>query len=71
MVEDTVLRMSAFVDCDSQSVVLRVPYDLAVALLEHCPECDDKRELIRRVGITARRSAKFRELLKSHHIEGI
>lgn len=70
MVESPTLRMSAFVDCGSQSIVLRVPYKLAVDMLTHCPPSDDKNELLSRVNIAASRSKILSKLLKGEMHNG-
>lgn len=63
MAKDTVLKMSAFVDCNSESIVLRVPYALAVAMLKDCAASTDKTELIAKVKVAATRSRKLSALL--------
>ena len=70
MVENPALRMSAFVDCGSQSIVLRVPYKLAVEMLKHCPPSNDKEQLLSRVNIAARRSNILYQLLKGEMLNG-
>ncbi|MBR1579764.1 MAG: hypothetical protein IJ668_04625 [Selenomonadaceae bacterium] len=64
MVEYPALRMSVFVDCNSQALVMRVPYELAVEMIKNCPECPDKNELANRVRAAAGRSRKLTELLR-------
>ena len=64
MVENTALRMSAFVDCASQSIVLRVPYELAVKMLTNCPDCADKEELMKRIDVASRRSPILSKMLE-------
>lgn len=63
MVENPILRLSAFVDCDSQSIIMRVPYSLAADMLKHCPSSPDKDELLKRVEIAARKSKSLRAAL--------
>lgn len=65
MVENPILRLSAFVDCDSQSIIMRVPYSLAADMLKHCPPSPDKDELLKRVEIAARKSKSLRAALTS------
>lgn len=58
------MKISAFTDCDSQSIVLRVPYEMAVDMLLTLPDTDDKEELKQRVITASARSKKLRELLE-------
>lgn len=58
------MKISAFVDCDSQSIVLRIPYEMAVDMLLTLPDTDDKEELKQRVITASARSKKLRELLE-------
>lgn len=64
MVENPALRMSAFADCGSQSIILRVPFELAADMLKHCPPSKDKDELQQKMLIAARKSKKLTALLK-------
>lgn len=57
------MKISAFTDCDSQSIILRVPYEMAVDMLLTLPDTDDKEELKQRVITASARSKKLRELL--------
>lgn len=54
-------KISCFADCGSESLVMRVPYDVAASMIEHMPDSVYKDELIRRARIASRRS----KLLKS------
>lgn len=58
------MKISAFTDCDSQSIVLRVPYEMAVDMLLTLPDTDDKEELKQRIITASARSKKLRELLE-------
>ena len=58
------MKISAFVDCNSESIVLRVPYEMVVDMLLLLPETEDKKELKNRVITASARSNKLRELLK-------
>lgn len=58
------MKISAFTDCDSQSIVLRVPYEMAVDMLLTLPDTDDKEELKQKVITASARSKKLRELLE-------
>ena len=59
------MKISEFTDCDSQSIVLRVPYEMAVDMLLTLPDTDDKEELKQRVITASARSKKLRELLQN------
>ena len=58
------MKISAFTDCDSQSIVLRVPYEMVVDMLLTLPDTEDKEELKQRVITASARSKKLRELLE-------
>ena len=47
--------MSCFADCGSECLVMRVPYQVAVKMLEGLPNGADKDELRKRMEIAARR----------------
>ena len=64
MAENPTLKMSAFADCDSNSIVLRVPYELAVAMLKHLPRSEEKTKLMTLVTRAAQRSKLLSRLLK-------
>lgn len=57
------MRITAFVDCDSESIVIRMPYDMAVDMICVLPDTPDKKELQERVGRASSRSRKLRHLL--------
>ena len=54
-------NISCFADCGSECLVMRVPYDVAAAMIENMPDSDAKNEIIERAMIASRRS----KLLKS------
>ncbi|MBQ9486859.1 MAG: hypothetical protein IJU91_03525 [Selenomonadaceae bacterium] len=56
------MRISAFVDCDSESAVIRVPYKLLADMVKNCPPSDDLDEL--KEWLCRMRSAKLHELLE-------
>ena len=58
------MKISAFVDCNSESIVLRIPYEMVVDMLLLLPETEDKKELKNRVITASARSNKLRELLE-------
>lgn len=55
-------KITAFTDCNSESIVIRMPYSLIVEILQNChsPECD---ELMKKVKIAAHRSNKLTQML--------
>ena len=63
------MRISAFVDCDSESIVVRMPYELIVEVLCTLPESEDKNELVKRVTIASKRSSKLSKLLRKVGID--
>lgn len=56
-------KMSAFTDCGSESIVIRMPYELIAKILSVLPYEDCYKELRDRVAIAARRSNKLTEML--------
>ena len=58
------MRISAFVDCDSESIVVRMPYEMIVEVLCTLSETEDKNELMKRVTIASKRSNKLSKLLR-------
>ena len=56
-------RISAFTDCDSESIVIRLPYELLVQILKILPPTDMYSELRDRIKIAAHRSNKLAGLL--------
>ena len=58
------MRTSAFVDCDSESAVIRVPYDLLIAMLKNCPGSPDYYDLIYKIHRASARSKKLHGLLE-------
>ena len=63
------MRISAFVDCDSESIVVRMPYALIVEVLCTLPESEDKNELMKRVTTASKRSNKLSKLLRKVGID--
>ena len=63
------MRISAFVDCDSESIVVRMPYELIVDVLYTLPESEDKNELVHRVTTASKRSSKLSNLLRKVDIK--
>lgn len=63
------MRISAFVDCDSESIVVRMPYELIVEVLCTLSESEDKDELVHRVTTASKRSNKLSKLLRKVGID--
>ena len=59
------MRISAFADCNSESVVLRLPYELAVIMIKNCPPSEEREEILYWLKIAARHSKKLTEHLSS------
>ena len=57
------MKISAFADCNSESVVLRLPYEIAVSMVKNLADSEEKAEIIRWLKIAASRSKKFSKLL--------
>lgn len=55
-------QITAFTDCNSESIVIRMPYSLIAEILQNChsPECD---ELMEKVKVAAHRSNKLTQML--------
>lgn len=57
-------EITAFTDCGSKSIVVRVPYEMIVKILKYLPQDKDYEALLGRVKKAAQRSNKLNELLK-------
>lgn len=57
-------EFTAFTDCGSKSIVVRVPYEMIVKILKYLPHDNDYEALLSRVRKAAQRSNKLNELLK-------
>ena len=55
-------KITAFTDCNSESIVIRMPYSLIVEILKNCHSlgCD---ELMEKVKVAAHRSNKLTQML--------
>lgn len=56
-------KISCFADCGELSLVIRVPYLLAIKMLNGLPEGEDRKELGNKMKIAARRSNVFSRML--------
>lgn len=57
--------ITAFTDCDSKSIVLRVPYELAVDIIRYLPTSESRDELIEKVRRASYRSSILSNMLKN------
>lgn len=55
--------ISAFTDCNSESIVIRIPYEMIVEILWLLPDSTERDELKKWVRHAARRSNKLTEML--------
>lgn len=55
-------RITAFTDCNSESIVIRMPYSLIVEILQNC-NLSERDELMEKVRIAAYRSSKLTQML--------
>ena len=60
------MRMSVISDCNADSVIIRVPQELAVLMVKSIANTDDGQELIERMQQC--HSSKILELLKKHGV---
>ena len=58
-------RITAFADCNSESIVVRLPYEMIVQIIQLLPVSPEQEELVERVRVAAHRSNKLTEMLKS------
>lgn len=55
-------RITAFTDCNSESIVIRMPYSLIVEILQNC-NLSERDELLKKVRIASYRSSKLTQML--------
>lgn len=55
-------RITAFTDCNSESIVIRMPYSLIVEILQNC-NLSERDELMKKVRTAAYRSSKLTQML--------
>ena len=55
-------RITAFTDCNSESIVIRMPYSLIVEILQN-RNLSERDELMEKVRIAAYRSSKLTQML--------
>lgn len=55
-------KITAFTDCNSESIVIRMPYSLIVEILQNC-HSSERDELMEKVKIAAHRSNILTQML--------
>lgn len=57
--------ITAFTDCDSKSIVLRVPYEVAIDIIKHLPPSESRNELVEKIRRASYRSSILSNMLKN------
>ena len=55
-------RITAFTDCSSESIVIRMPYTMIVEILQNC-DLSERDELLKKVRRASYRSSKLTQML--------
>ena len=55
-------RITAFTDCNSESIVIRMPYSMIVEILQNC-DLSERDELLKKVRRASYRSGKLTHML--------
>ena len=55
-------RITAFTDCNSESIVIRMPYSMIVEILQNC-DFSERDELLEKVRWASSRSSKLTKML--------
>ena len=55
-------RITAFTDCNSESIVIRMPYSMIVEILQNC-DLSEHEELLEKVRWASSRSSKLTHML--------
>lgn len=55
-------RITAFTDCSSESIVIRIPYSMIVEILQNC-DLSERDELLKKVRRASYRSSKLTQML--------
>ena len=55
-------RITAFTDCNSESIVIRMPYNMIVEILQNC-DFSERDELLEKVSRASYRSSKLTHML--------
>lgn len=55
-------RITAFTDCNSESIVIRMPYNIIVEILQNC-NFSERDKLLEKVRMASSRSSKLTHML--------
>ena len=55
-------RITAFTDCNSESIVIRMPYNMIIEILQNC-DFSERDELFEKVRWASSRSSKLTHML--------
>lgn len=55
-------RITAFTDCNSESIVIRMPYNMIIEILQNC-NLSERDELLEKVRRASSRSSKLTHML--------
>ena len=55
-------RITAFTDCNSESIVIRMPYNMIVEILQNC-NLSERDKLLEKVRMASSRSSKLTHML--------
>ena len=55
-------RITAFTDCNSESIVIRMPYNMIVEILQNC-NFSEHDKLLEKVRMASSRSSKLKHML--------
>ena len=55
-------RITAFTDCNSEGIVIRMPYSMIVEILQNC-DLSERDELLKKVRRASYRSSKLTQML--------
>jgi hypothetical protein len=55
-------RITAFTDCNSESIVIRMPYNMIIEILQNC-NFSERDELLEKVRRVSSRSSKLTHML--------
>lgn len=55
-------RITAFADCNSESIVIRMPYNMIIEILQNC-NFSERDKLLKKVRMASSRSSKLTHML--------
>lgn len=55
-------RITAFTDCNSESIVIRMPYNMIIEILQNC-NFSERDKLLEKVRMASSRSSKLTHML--------